>query len=150
SCLGPNWAYPYKEALGYVVHPAQYGFIQEMLAMNFRRPEHFVELFLALAACFVLGRSPRRDLFRPLLLLATALVSFRSLRDAWFVSIAAGFVLAEAAGQAYSRASKPQGEGRSRRALQYAMAVAVALFVSFGLANHQGANTQSLMAVLAR
>ena len=150
SCIGPNWIYPYKVVFYYVLHSGQFQIVQEMLAMNFRRPEHYVELILLLAACYVLGRSRRRDLFRPALLLVTALISFRSLRDAWFVSIAAGFMLAEAAGQAYSRVAEPQSEGRSRRALQYAMAVAVALFVSFGLANHQGANTQGLMAVIDR
>ena len=151
SCLGPNWAYPYKEALGYVVHPAQYGFIQEMLAMNFRRPEHFVELFLALAACFVLGRSPRRDLFRPLLLLATALVSFRSLRDAWFVSIAAGFVLAEAAGQAQPQASSElEGQRRDRLVtnLSCALAAVAALVLSFGMAIRQGMSAPALMTVI--
>ncbi len=150
SCIGPNWVYPYKVVLYYVIHSGQFQIVQEMLAMNFRRPEHYVELILLLAACYVLGRSRRRDLFRPALLLVTAVISFRSLRDAWFVSIAAGFVLAEAAGQVYSQAAEPRSEGRTRRALQYAMAVAVALFVSFGLANHQGANTQGLIAVMDR
>jgi hypothetical protein len=150
SCIGPNWLYPYQVVLYYALHSGQFQIVQEMLAMNFRRPEHYAELILLLAACYVLGRSRRRDLFRPALLLVTAVISFRSLRDAWFVSIAAGFVLAEAAGQAYSQAAEPQNEGRTRPALQYAMAVAVALFVSFGLANHQGANTQGLLAVIDR
>jgi hypothetical protein len=150
SCLGPNWVYPYKVVLYYVLHSGQFQIVQEMLAMNFRRPEHYAELLLLIAACYVLGRSRRRDLFRPALLLVTAVISFRSLRDAWFVSIAAGFVLAEAAGQAYSQATEPDSEGRTRRSLQYAMAVAVAIFVSFGLANHQGADMQGLMAVIDR
>jgi len=150
SCIGPNWVHPYEVVFYYLLHSGQFQIVQEMLAMNFRRPEHYVELVLLIAACYVLGRSHRRDLFRPALLLVTAVVSFRSLRDAWFVSIAAGFVLAEAAGQAYSQAAEPQSEGRTRRALQYAMAVAVALCVSFGLATHQGANSQGLMAVIDR
>ncbi|MCU1316063.1 MAG: hypothetical protein JWN63_1385 [Candidatus Acidoferrum typicum] len=95
SCLGPNWVYPYSVAFAYAVHTAQYQFNQEMLAMNFRRPEHFAELLLLVAACYVVGRFRSRDLFRPLLLLVTAFVAFHSLRDAWFVSIAAAFVLAE-------------------------------------------------------
>jgi hypothetical protein len=150
SCIGPNWINPYKVVFYYVIHSGQFQIVQEMLAMNFRRPEHYAELLLLLAACYVLGRSRRRDLFRPALLLVTALISFRSLRDAWFVSIAAGFVLAEAVGQAHSHAAEPRSEGRTRRILQYAMAVAVAFIVSFGLANHQGANTQGLMAVIDR
>jgi hypothetical protein len=151
SCIGPNWIYPYREAFGYAVHTGQYEFIQEMLAMNFRRPEHYVELFLLLAACYVLGRFRSRDLFRPLLLLVTALVAFRSLRDAWFVSIAAAFVLAEAAGQARPRATT-DFESHSRTHLlanlNYALAVVAALSVSFGMAVRQGMNSSSLMAII--
>jgi hypothetical protein len=150
SCIGPNWVHPYEVIFYYVAHSGQFQIVQEMLAMNFRRPEHYAELLLLIAACYVLGFSRRRDLFRPLLLLVTAAVSFRSLRDAWFVSIAAGFVLAEAVGQAYSQAAEPRSEGRTRRALQYAVAVAVALCVSFGLAKHQGVTTQGLISVIDR
>jgi hypothetical protein len=148
TCIGPNWVHPYAVVLYYVLHSGQFQIVQEMLAMNFRRPEHYAELILLMAACYVLGRSRRRDLFRPALLLVTALISFRSLRDAWLVSIAAGFVLAEAAGHAYSQAAEAKSEGRARRALLYGMAVAVALCVSFGLANLQGVNAQGLMTVI--
>jgi hypothetical protein len=122
-----------------------------MLAMNFRRPEHFVELFLLIAACYVVGRSRGRDLFRPLLLLVTALVSFRSLRDAWFVSIAAAFVLAEAAGQAQSEVTPDlAGQPRIRLVtnLNYALAAVAALSLSFGLAARQGVSAPALMAVI--
>ncbi len=151
SCLGPNWAYPYKEVFGYVVHAAQYQFIQEMLAMNFRRPEHYVELFLVLAACFVLGRSRGRDLFRPLLLLVTALVSFRSLRDAWFVSIVAAFVLAEAVGQTRPPAtSQPDGQKRALLVTNsiYVSAAVAALVLSFGMAIRQGISSPALMTII--
>ena len=151
SCLGPNWAYPYKVAVGYAVHTAQYQFNQEMLAMNFRRPEHYVELFLLIAACYVVGRSRGRDLFRPLLLLVTALVAFHSLRDAWFVSIAAGFVLAEAVGKAPSQATADLGGQRSTRLvmnLNYALPAVAALSLSFGLAAYQGLRAPALMAVI--
>jgi len=150
SCIGPNWLHPYEVVLYYVLHSGQFQIVQEMMAMNFRRPEHYAEVILLMAACYVLGRSRRLDLFRPTLLLVTAIISLRSLRDAWFVSIAAGFVLAEAAGRAYSQAAEPQSAGRTRPALQYAMAVVAALCVSFGLANHLGANMQGLMAIIDR
>jgi hypothetical protein len=151
SCIGPNWAYPYKVAVGYAVHTAQFQFNQEMLAMNFRRPEHFVELFLLIAACYVVGRSRGRDLFRPLLLLVSALVSFHSLRDAWFVSIAAAFVLAEAVGQAQSEATPDlAGQRRIRLVtnLNYALAAVAALILSFGLSARQGVSAAALMAVI--
>src|SRR5260370_23950363 len=124
-----------------------------MLAMNFRRPEHYVELFLVLAACFVLGRSRGQDLFRPLLLLVTALVSFRSLRDAWFVSIAGGFVLAEAVGQAQTPATAElEGQRRARLLmyLNYGLAAVAALVLSFGMAIRQGMSAPALMTIIDR
>jgi len=151
SCIGPNWAYPYKEAFGYAVHAAQYEFVQEMLAMNFRRPEHYVELFLLIAACYVVGRFRSRDLFRPLLLLVTALVAFRSLRDAWFLTIAAAFVLAEAVGQAHLPVTAVD-EGRRRTHLRtnliYALAACATLILSFGMAIRQGMSSPALMTII--
>jgi hypothetical protein len=151
SCIGPNWAYPYREAFGYAVHSAQYEFVQEMLAMNFRRPEHYVELFLLIAACYVVGRFRSRDLFRPLLLLVTALVAFRSLRDAWFLTISAAFVLAEAAGQAHQPAtadSEAHPRTRLLTNLNYALAAAAALVLSFTMAIRQGMTAPALMTVI--
>jgi len=149
SCLGPNWASPYKVVAAYVIHTAQYQFNQEMLAMSFRRPEHFAELLLLIAAGYVVGRTSGKDLFRPALLLVTAFVSFRSLRDAWFVSIAAGFLLAEAAGQRQPTAD-PEGLPRARRLmnLNYAAAGVAALTLSFGMAIRQGMSDSALMAII--
>jgi hypothetical protein len=149
SCLGPNWAYPYKVALGYSIHTAQYEFNQEMLAMNFRRPEHFVELFLLIAAGYVVGRFYSRDLFRPLLLLLTALVSFHSLRDAWFVSIAAAFLLAEAGGRIQPQADEElQGGRRYLPVITYTGAAVLVLVLSFGMAVRQGMSAPALMTVI--
>jgi len=150
TCIGPNWAYPYKVVFYYVLHSGQFQLVQEMLAMNFRRPAHYVELVLLMAACYAVGHSRRQDLFRPALLLLTAVVSFRAQRDAWFVSIAAGFVLAEAVSQGYAQAAEPQREGRTRLAANYALALAVALCLLFGLARHQGVNAQGLMRIISR
>jgi hypothetical protein len=150
SCIGPNWAYPYKVVFYYLLHSGQFQLILEMQASNFRRPEHYVELMMLMAACYAVGRSRRQDLFRPALLLLTALVSFRAQRDAWFLSITAAFVLAEVVSQQYSQVAEPQQEGRSRLAFMYALAAVVALCVSFGLARAQGVNAQGLMAVIGR
>lgn len=151
TCIGPNWTYPYKIGLFTAANIAHYDFNQEMQAMSFRRPEHFAELILLMAACYVAGRFRGRDLFRPLLLLVTALVSFRSLRDAWFVSIAAGFVLAEAVGQTQPPvAEEPGGRARNRllTSLHYALAVVIALGLSFGMAVRQGTSAAALAAVI--
>jgi hypothetical protein len=99
----------------------------------------------------VLGRSRGRDLFRPLLLLVTALVSFRSLRDAWFVSIAASFVLAEAVGQAQPAVTADlEGQRRTRVVtnLSYVLAAVAALVLSFGMAIRQGMTAPALMTII--
>jgi hypothetical protein len=96
SCIGPNWALPYKVALLYTGQTFVYQVVAEMHAMDFRTPESYIELLLLMVACFAAGQSRRRDLFRPALLLVTAVVSFRSLRDMWFCAIASAFIIAEA------------------------------------------------------
>ena len=131
SCIGPNGILPFTVALDYAADLPQYQVIQELGAIDFRRPEHFAQLLLLMAACFAVGRSPRVDIFRPLLLIVTAVVSFRAMRDSWFVSMASGVVIAEALGRsvvhlAASAASKPV----VRPAIQYAIAAMVALGVS--------------------
>ncbi len=151
TCIGPNWIYPYRIGLFTAANIARYDFNQEMQAMNFRRPEHYAELILLMAACYAVGRFRSRDLFRPLLLLVTAMVAFRSLRDAWFVSMAAGFVLAEAIGQTQATTVEEPGERRRSRllmSLNYGLAAVVALGLSFGLALRQGMSTSALATVI--
>ena len=151
SCIGPNWAWPYGVAINYATHPAQYQIIQEMAAINFRRPEHYVQLLLVMAACVALGRQRRLDLFRSLLLLSTAMVSFRSMRDSWFVSMAAGFVIAEAVGQArLGDAAEDTTRRPIRPVMQYALAAMLALGVSFGFAIQHGLSTPALIAAIDR
>ena len=151
SCLGPNGISPHRVAFNYATHPAPYQIIQELSAISFRRPEHFVQLLLLLAACFIAGRSRRLDLFRPLLLAVTAVVSFRSMRDSWFVSIAAGFVLAESLrGAGRETSTEPGSQPLVRPAIQYALATVLAVGVSFAIAIRQGISVPALTAVIDR
>ncbi|HKY22309.1 MAG TPA: hypothetical protein VJM31_13935 [Vicinamibacterales bacterium] len=152
SCIGPNGVTLYKVAFNFAAHPAIYQVIQELSAMNFRRPEHYVQLLLLMAACFAAGRSRRIDLFLPLLLVVTAFVSFRSLRDSWFVSIAAGFVLAESArGGARKSGINPAGaQPLVRPAIQYALAAVLAIGASFVMVTRQGITMPALAAVIDR
>ena len=95
-CTGPNGILPYKVAFAYAGTSANYDVILELAAPNFRRPEDYVLLALIMVACYAAGRRSSRDWFRLPLLLVTALVSFRSMRDTWFAGSAAAFILAEA------------------------------------------------------
>jgi hypothetical protein len=151
SCIGPNGILPFTVALDYAADLPQYQVIQELGAINFRRPEHFAQLLLLMVACFAVGRSPRDDIFRPLLLIVTAVVSFRAMRDSWFVSMASGVVIAEALGRsvvhvAASADSKPV----VRPAIQYAIAAILALGVSYEVARREGISMPALATVIDR
>ena len=54
--------------------PAAY--IAEQHAMNFRHPQHYVLLLLAMAAFLALGRRRSRDLFKITLMIASAMLRF--------------------------------------------------------------------------
>jgi hypothetical protein len=152
SCIGPNWALPYKVAYEYTGQTYVYQAIVEMRAMDFRSSEHFAELLILMSACFAVGRSRRPGLFRPLLLILTAIVSFRSLRDMWFCSIAAAFVIAEAVRE---RPNAPAAESAddNRRVwepLGYAAATVAALALAFGFAIKHDISTPAIVADVDR
>ena len=150
SCLGPNGWLPYRVALEYAGSIAHYQVIQELGPLSFRRPEHFAQLLLLMAACVVLGRSARLDPFRSLLVGVTAVVSFRAMRDSWFVSIASAFVIAEGLGSSRSLGASHDVPPLIRPSVLYALAAALSLVVSFGLATRQGLSTRDLVAVIER
>lgn len=148
SCIGPNWALPYKVALEYTGQTYVYQAIVEMRAMDFRSPDHYVELLLLMAACFAVGRSSRRDLFRPMLLIVTAIVSFRSLRDMWFCSMAAAFVIAEAVRER-SKAPIAESADHNRRVWEpigYAAVTVAALVLAFAFAIKHDIRTPAIVA----
>jgi len=148
SCIGPNWALPYKVALEYTSQTYVFQAIVEMRAMDFRNPEHYAELLILMAACFALGRSRRRDLFRPMLLIVTAIVSFRSRRDMWFCSMAAAFVIAEAVRER-SKAPSAETADDNRRVWEpigYAAATVAALTLAFSFAVKHDISTPGIIA----
>ena len=152
SCIGPNGLLPYRVALEYATQLGNYQVIQELGPLSFRRAEHFAQLLLLMAACFVVGKRPAPfDPFRGLLLIITAVVSFRAMRDSWFVSMASAFIVAEAVGHSRPHAqSGPLHAAVIRPSVQYALATMIALMVSFDLAKRYGLSTRELAAVIDR
>ncbi|MGO8717787.1 MAG: hypothetical protein ACLQMO_01050 [Acidobacteriaceae bacterium] len=65
-------------------------------AMNFRHPQHYVLLLLAMAAFLVLGRRRSHDLFKITLMIASAVVSFRMQCDAGFLALVSVAVIGDA------------------------------------------------------
>jgi hypothetical protein len=71
----------------------------EMSSLEFRSPQNFVLLLLAMGAFLALGRQRSRDLFKLSVLSIFAMLAFRFQRDAWCVVLPAIAVLADAVPQ---------------------------------------------------
>jgi len=95
TCLNPYSYHLYEIVYGYAKAKVPYQIILELQAPNFRLFRHYVELLLAGAAFFALGRSRKIDLFKLGLLALSAIAAFRTSRDAWFLCVTAAACLAD-------------------------------------------------------
>jgi hypothetical protein len=95
TCIGPYTYHLYVIAFTYAGSKFPYTFIREFQALNFRAISHYVELLLAGAAFFALGRRKRVDPFKLALLTVTSVIAFRTMRDSWFLCIAAAACIAD-------------------------------------------------------
>jgi len=98
ACLTATVVNPYTVGLYRVISELMretlvYSVVMEIQALNFREMAHYIQLLLAAGAFFALGRR-KLDLYKLALLIVTSLVSFRSIRDAWFVCITAAAIIA--------------------------------------------------------
>ena len=75
---------------------ALYPYFPELHALGFRRPQDFVLLMLTMTAFFSLGRRHSRSIFKLTLMVASAMLSFRSQRDCWVVAVVSVAVIADA------------------------------------------------------
>ena len=73
-----------------------YSIIKELQPLGFRGYENFVELLLAGAAFFAVGWQKKIDPFKLALLVAASVIAFRTMRDSWFLCVAAVACLADA------------------------------------------------------
>lgn len=126
ACLAATLVNPYHVRLYGVVHEfaTQTGvheLIRELQALSFRTPFDWAVLALAGAATFALGRRPQLSSFDILLLLAAAFCSFRTLRDVWFMVIAAVAIVPD------PRSASMGPGSRSGRTGWLAVAVALAV-----------------------
>jgi len=69
--------------------------ISELQALSFEGFSHFVELLLAAAAFFAVGRKKKLDVFKVALLVTASIFAFRTTRDAWFLCIIAAALIAD-------------------------------------------------------
>jgi hypothetical protein len=126
TCLGPYSYRLYFAIFAYAGSKFPYSFIREGLPLNFRAYSHYVELLLAGAAFFTLGRQRRVDLFKLSLLTVATVVAFRTMRDSWFLCITAVACIADSLS---GRAERERGETPLENAgLAAALALLLLLF----------------------
>jgi hypothetical protein len=95
TCIGPYSYHLYPVIYNYAQAKVPYKLIRELQPLNFRGYSHYVQLLLTGAAFFAVGRQKRIDLFKLALLAITSVIAFRTMRDAWFVCIAAAACIAD-------------------------------------------------------
>jgi hypothetical protein len=98
ACLAATLVNPYTIGLygvifGYTRSTFAYTVILEFQALNFREIPHYIQLLLVAGAFFALGRR-KIDVYKLALLTIASMVSFRSVRDSWFVCITASAIIA--------------------------------------------------------
>jgi hypothetical protein len=71
-------------------------YFRELHSLRFRQPQDYLLMLLAMTAFFALGRRRSRDLFLLALLLVSAAISFRTMRDNWFVVVCSVAIIGNA------------------------------------------------------
>jgi len=94
TLVGPNTYHPYLVVLAYTKAKFAYKIIIELQPLPFRTLNNFVELLLAAAGFYAVGWRKKLDPFQMALLVVGSVVSFRTMRDAWFISLSAAACIA--------------------------------------------------------
>jgi hypothetical protein len=71
-------------------------FFRELHSIRFRQPQDYAIMLLTMTAFFALGRRRSRDPFLISLLIVSALISFRMVRDNWFVVVCSVAIIGNA------------------------------------------------------
>jgi len=95
SCIGPYSYRLYVVIAEYSKAQVPYAIIQELRPINFRDYSHYVQLLLTGAGFFALGWQKKIDSFKLALLIVASVVSFRTMRDSWFICISAAACIAD-------------------------------------------------------
>ncbi|MGB9471070.1 MAG: hypothetical protein WBQ59_17105 [Candidatus Acidiferrum sp.] len=93
--LGPNFYHPYLVVLAYTKAKFTYSVIVELQPLPFRLLSNFIELFLGAAGFYAIGLQKKLDPFKLALLVIASIVSFRTMRDAWFICFTAAACIAD-------------------------------------------------------
>jgi hypothetical protein len=125
TLIGPNFYHPYLVVLAYTKAKFAYEVIVELQPLPFRMFSNFIELFLAAAGFYAVGWQKKIDPFKLALLAVAAVVSFRTMRDAWFICFSAAACIADFP----TPADAPHRSDSWRKLAFVAAAVILLLFV---------------------
>ncbi len=126
TILGPNFYHPYVVVLTYAKAKFAYAIISELQPLTFRSYSHFAELFLAAAGFYAVGWRKKLDLFKLTLLIIASMVTFRTMRDAWFVCFSAAACIAD-----FPASEAVQDRAESWREIAAVAAAVVLLLILF-------------------
>ncbi len=119
TLLGPNFYHPYVAVYEYSNAKFAYNVIIELQPLSFRGSSHYAELALTTFGFFAVGWCKKLDLFKLTMLTICSVVAYRTMRDAWFISIPAAACIADF----------PSPEGQPDRAENWTENLGVAAFV---------------------
>jgi hypothetical protein len=95
TLIGPYSYHLYGVVFAYSRSQFIYSMIKELQPLSFRGYENFVELLLAGAAFFAVAWQTKVNLFKLGLLLAASVMAFHTMRDSWFLCVAAAACIAD-------------------------------------------------------
>lgn len=129
TCIGPYSYHLYHEAFVISQSKIMYKIIRELQALSFDYFNQYLELLLAVAAYFAIGWKKKIDPFKFALLIFATVFAFRTWRDAWFICVVAGAIIADLLGSEHASAELRDRPLRTGDCAAVAIASAVLLFV---------------------
>ena len=96
TLIGPYSYHLYEVIVAYSQSQIIYSNIKELQPLSFRTYENYVELLLAGTAFFAVAWQKKIDIFKALLLVMACVIAFRTMRDSWFLCVAAVACIADA------------------------------------------------------
>jgi hypothetical protein len=93
--LNPYGPRVYSTILVYMNQPKSFALLDELRAMSFRQPQHYVAMLLALAAAMAIGWRREKRLLWPMLLCLACVLGFRSVKDVWFIAVVSACAIAD-------------------------------------------------------
>ncbi len=95
TCVNPVGPYVYSIIPELMHEPKVFLIVDELRAMSFRQPQHYVVVLLALCAAVAIGWRRERKLLWPILLVFATVVALRSVKEIWFLSTIATCAIAD-------------------------------------------------------